>query len=68
MSEVRASTVDLSVIVHLSKKTFAQLSFLVNSGHYEEQSDVAILWIIKYVLRLLRFARNDNAGVMQRSP
>ena len=30
----------------LKDESFAQLSFLVNSGHCEEQSDVAILWII----------------------
>ena len=27
-------------------ESFAQPSFLVNSGHCEEQSDVAILWLI----------------------
>ena len=27
-------------------KSFTQPSFLVNSGHCEEQSDVAILWLI----------------------
>ena len=28
---------------------------------------MAILWLINVVMRLLRFARNDNTGVMQRS-
>jgi hypothetical protein len=27
-------------------ESFAKLPFLLNSGHCEEQSDVAILWII----------------------